>query len=161
MGGGFLCPLVWSMSGSDTRVETYGQGTTHDTPRPFKQFSTFTEKMVFNKMATYPNTCRNSSGVDCYWRFIKALLQMIDIKLILVYFFPAAIRTGSGWFCWLSALSVTLSESKCEGISWNPPVLQQHQGQPLYVSIFTPAYKDFCKCHVNLLERWELRDMCL
>lgn len=43
MGGGFLCSLVWSMSGSDARVETHGQGTTHDTPRPVKQFSVFTD----------------------------------------------------------------------------------------------------------------------
>lgn len=63
MDGGFLRPLVWSMSGSDTRVETYGQGTTHDTPTLFKQFSTFTEKMVFNKIATYPNAWIVTEGL--------------------------------------------------------------------------------------------------
>lgn len=74
----------------------------------------------------------------------------MDIKVLLVYFFLATLRTGSGWFCWLSALSVALSESKCEGISWNPPVLQQHQAKPIYVSIFAPVFKDSCKCHDNL-----------
>lgn len=38
---------------------------------------------------------------------------------------PAAVRSDSGWFSWLSAFSVILSESKCEGLPWNPPVSQQ------------------------------------
>lgn len=80
---------------------------------------------------------------------------MMD-EIVLACFFPAALRTGFGWFCWLSALSVALSESKCEGISGNPPVLQQHQARPLYVSVSAPVFKHFCK----LIWRLELRDMC-
>lgn len=41
MGGGFLCSLVWSMSGSATRVEAHGQGTSHNTPRSIKPLMYF------------------------------------------------------------------------------------------------------------------------
>lgn len=57
------------------------------------------KKDGFNKIAIYLKICRNPSEVDCYCRFIKALWQMMDIKLRIGYFFPAALRTGSGWFC--------------------------------------------------------------
>lgn len=138
MGGGFLRSLVWSMSGSDTRVETHGQGTTQTTP-------TFMKKNIVTGCITSKENSFNKLVRHGFWQFIKALLHMMYIRLsptfLTLLFFPAALRAGSGWLCGLSALSVTLSESKCEGISWNPPVLQQHQPRPLHVSISVSDYK--------------------
>lgn len=40
--------------------------------------------------------------------------------------YPVAVRSDPGWFSWLSAVSVILSESECEGVPWNPPVPWQY-----------------------------------
>lgn len=170
MGGGFLRSLVWSMSGSVTRVETHGQGTSHNTPRSLKpvtqgRFPKTREalkKINFSQYTVY----RKSSEVDCR-RFRKARLQIINIKLSCTSFqlLSGQVLVGSvdcqryQSLCQSQnvraypEIRLYSSNMRPDHYMWVYVYLFKNSGQ-----IFRHAGKDFWKCHDEWLEP---RSTCL